>query len=76
MGICTDGAEELRWLWNRPPSRPCLLVSLELAPPPNRFALVALLAFFSRSFIFFINCFASFSSTKDSPAKQSSVSNV
>jgi hypothetical protein len=38
--------------------------------------LVALLAFFSLSSIFFLNCLASFSSTNDKPAKHSSSSKV
>ena len=45
------------------------------AGPPKGVRMVALLAFFSRSFIFFRNCLASFSSVKDSPAKQFSSSN-
>lgn len=42
----------------------------------NGFDLVFLFALFSRSSIFFLNCFASFSSQNESPAKQSSSSKV
>lgn len=66
------GAEE--WRWKRPPSRLCFC--LAWPPPPNSVSLVARLAFFSRSSIFFLNCFASFSSTKLRPARQSSSSKV
>lgn len=65
----------------KPPSRLWLLVPLLIprAPPalfdPNGCAFVLLLAFFSRSSIFFLNCFASFSSTNESPARHSSSSN-
>jgi hypothetical protein len=69
------GAEECRWLPKRPPNRPwwCLWW-LAGAAPPNGVLRVALLALFSLSFIFFKNCFASFSSTNDRPAEQSSSS--
>ena len=66
------GAEECRL--KKPPRRPCF--SLGWEPPPNGVERVDLLAFFSRSSIFFLNCFASFSSTKLSPATHSSSSKV
>lgn len=43
---------------------------------PKGFDFVFLCAFFSLSSIFFLNCFASFSSAKDNPARQSSSSKV
>lgn len=67
------GADE--WRWNSPPSRLCLCAGCCEAPP-NGVDRVALLAFFSRSSIFFLNCLASFSSTKLRPARHSSSSNV
>lgn len=60
---------------NRPPSRLCFCC-VGWEPPPNGVDRVALLAFFSRSSIFFLNCLASFSSTKLSAARQSSSSKV
>lgn len=69
------GAEEC--LTPKTPSRDRLWPPpLAGAGPPNGVAFVARLAFFSRSFIFLRNCLASLSSTKDSPATQSSSSNV
>jgi hypothetical protein len=71
------GADECLCPPKNPPSRPCRCPPPAACPkPPKAFDLVALLAFFSLSFIFFMNCLASFSSTKDNPARQSSVSNV
>jgi hypothetical protein len=70
------GAELFLCPPNSPPRIPCFCIAFEGALPPNWFNFVALLAFFSRSFIFFRKVFASFSSTKDRPAKQSSVSKV
>lgn len=71
------GAEECLCPPKMPPSKPCLWwPPAPGATPPNGVALVALLAFFSLSSIFFLNCFASFSSTKDKPATQSSISKV
>jgi hypothetical protein len=45
-------------------------------PLPKGFARVLLCAFFSRSSTFFLNCLASFSSAKLSPARHSSNSKV
>jgi hypothetical protein len=64
-----------------PPSRPWLFCPFGAAPPPpmaapNGLFLVFLCAFFSRSSIFFLNVFASFSSANDSAARQSSSSKV
>jgi hypothetical protein len=73
---CMEGAEECLCPLKKPPSRPCLCPPPECPAPPKGVALVALLAFFSRSTIFFKNAFASFSSANDSPAKYCSVSNV
>lgn len=71
------GAEECLCPPNMPPNRPCLWWPLDCCvDPPNGVLFVDLLAFFSRSFIFFRNCFASFSSTKESPARHSSSSKV
>lgn len=70
------GEEECLCPPKMPPSRPCLCVFAPGAAPPNGVALVALLAFFSRSSIFFLNCLASFSSTNERPAIQSSSSKV
>jgi hypothetical protein len=70
------GADECRCPPKRPPNNPWCLWWFEGAAPPNGVFSVALLAFFSRSFIFFKNCFASFSSTKDNPARHSSSSKV
>lgn len=62
---------------NMPPSKLCLCpVVAPGAAPPNGAAFVALLAFFSLSSIFFLNCFASFSSTNARAAMQSSSSKV
>lgn len=61
---------------NRPPKRPWCLWWCAWDAPPKGVLLVALLAFFSLSFIFLRNCLASFSSTKDKPAKHSSSSKV
>ena len=47
-----------------------------VGPLANGLLLVALCAFFSRSSIFFLNCFASFSSAKLRPARQSFSSKV
>lgn len=43
---------------------------------PKGLLLVFLCAFFSRSSIFFLNCFASFSSANDKPARHCSSSKV
>jgi hypothetical protein len=76
--VCGDSggvwAEEEWREPKRPPRRLCFWVGWEL--PPKGVDLVALLAFFSRSSIFFLNCLASFSSTKLRPARQSSSSKV
>lgn len=69
------GAEECLCPPKMLPKNPVLVWCCCDAPPKGVF-LVALDAFFSRSSIFFLNCFASFSSTKDRPAKQSSSSKV
>jgi hypothetical protein len=69
------GAEECLCPPKRPPRKPELCLA-GWAEPPKAWFLVALLAFFSRSSIFFLNCFASFSSTNDSPARHSSSSKV
>ncbi len=72
-------ADEWRWPPKMPPSSECLCVPLDAwlcIEPPNGVVRVALLAFFSRSSIFFLNCLASFSSAKHRPARQSSSSNV
>ena len=84
-GIGTWGAEDDRWPCNKlpiPPNRLCDFpfwsdprdVSRAGPEPWNGVDRVLLLAFFSRSSIFFLNCFASFSSVKERPAKQSSSS--
>lgn len=83
-GCGTLGADEDLWPCSklvRPPKRLC---DFPFANPPlaagpwpepwKAVALVLLLACFSRSSIFFLNCFDSFSSTKDRPAMQSSIS--
>ncbi len=82
-GIWILGADEDLWPCKRfpiPPKRLCDFPFVALPPTvpppdPNDVALVLLLALFSRSSIFFLNCFASFSSTKDKPARQFSSSN-
>lgn len=67
---------------NMPPKRPWLLCPFVGAPPPlpiaapNGLFFVFLWAFFSRSSIFFLKVFASFSSAKERPARQSSSSKV
>jgi len=48
----------------------------DFAGMENGLVLVLRSAFFSRSSIFFLNCLASLSSANDSPARQSSSSNV
>lgn len=68
--------ETLECRWKMFPSRLCFWPPDACAEPPKGVALVARLAFFSRSSIFFLNCLASFSSTKLSPARHSSSSNV
>ena len=80
-GGCCE-ADEWRWP-KRPPSRPCpellpLVAGALLLPAeaPKGLFLVFLWAFFSRSSSFFLNVLASFSSAKDSAAKQSSSSKV
>jgi len=80
-GGCAE-ADELRWP-KRPPKIPWpellpLVAGALLVPAaaPNGLFLVFLCAFFSRSSSFFLNVLASFSSAKDSAAKQSSSSNV
>lgn len=71
------GAEECLCPPKMPPSRLCLWPPPEEgADPPKGVLEVALLAFFSLSFIFLRNCFASFSSANDKPARQSSSSKV
>lgn len=72
------GAEECLCPPKMPPSKLCLWPppAAPGAIPPNGVFLVALLAFFSLSSIFFLNCFASFSSTKANPARQSSSSKL
>lgn len=86
-GICCGcgggGFELFRLRPNSPPSRPWLLCPPPLtcaycAPPavePKGVVFVALLAFFSRSSIFFLNCLASFSSRNESAAMHCSSSN-
>lgn len=65
-----------------PPNRPWLFwpFGAPLPPPPvaapNGLFFVFLCAFFSRSSIFFLNVFASFSSANESAARQSSSSKV
>lgn len=85
-GCGTLGADEDLWPCSklvRPPRRLCDFPFV--SPPPgarprpepwNGVALVLLLACFSRSSIFFLNVFASFSSTKERPARQSCSSKV
>lgn len=71
------GADECLCPPKMPPNKLCLWwPPLDGADPPNGVAFVALLAFFSLSFIFFRNCLASFSSTKERPARHSSSSKV
>jgi hypothetical protein len=81
---CGAGDECDEWRWpKRPPRRPCeellpfvaggLLLP---ADAPKGLFRVFLCAFFSRSSSFFLNVLASFSSAKDSAAKQSSSSKV
>ena len=87
-GACWDtwGAEEERWPDNKlliPPNKPCDLPCAWSPPdgcvsgpkPWKGVNLVCLLALFSLSSIFFLNCLASFSSMKESPAKPPSSSN-
>ena len=80
----TCGAEDDLWPCNRLPMAPNRWCDFPFVTPPpascgpepwKGAAFVPLLAFFSRSSIFFLNCLASFSSTKERPAKQSSSSN-
>jgi hypothetical protein len=61
-----------------PPKRPPkkLVLCCWCVAPPKGVFFVAFEAFFSLSSIFFLNCFASFSSTKDRPAQHSSSSKV
>jgi hypothetical protein len=85
MMDCGDGADCAVWRCPKmPPSRPWpwelfpFAAGGRLLPAaaPNGLFLVFLCAFFSRSSSFFLNVLASFSSAKDSAAKQSSSSNV
>lgn len=80
------GAEEDLWPDIKlpiPPKRLCDFPLTRLPPTCGVTALepwkgvffVFLLPLLSRSSIFFLNCFASFSSTKERPAKHSSSSN-
>ena len=80
-GIC--GAEDDLCPCSRLPMAPNRWWDFPFVNPPlagcrpgpwNGVALVPLLALFSRSSIFFLNCLASFSSTNENPAKQSSSS--
>lgn len=72
------GVEECLCPPNMPPNNPCLWPPPDApgAAPPKGVALVALLAFFSLSSIFFLKVFASFSSMKHKAAIQSSNSKV
>lgn len=71
------GAEACLCPPKMPPSKLCLGPAVAPgATPPNGVAFVALLAFFSLSSIFFLNCFASFSSMKLKAAIHSSSSKV
>lgn len=68
-------------LWLLPPlATPAIAAPLLVWPGfaalPKGLLRVFLCAFFSRSSIFFLNCLASFSSTNDRPARQSSSSKV
>lgn len=69
--------DTVEWRWKMFPSRLCFWPPDAVWwDPPKGVALVARLAFFSRSSIFFLNCLASFSSTKLSAARHSSSSKV
>lgn len=83
----TWGEDDDLWLWppcNRFPIPPNRLCDFPFARPPppadcppapwKGVARVSLLAFFSRSSIFFLNCLASFSFTNEKPARHSSSS--
>lgn len=71
------GADEWRWPPKMPPSprKPCLWEA-GWPLPPKGVCRVALLACFSLFCIFLRNRAASFSSTKDRPARHSSISKV
>lgn len=83
---CWGCGEECLWPNRLPvmlPSKPCewpppfVFAPLEVpAAIPNGLLLVFLCAFFSRSSTFFLNCFASFSSANDRPARHCSSSKV
>lgn len=70
------GAEECRWPPKMPPSprKPCFCAGWPL--PPKGVCFVARLACFSLFCIFLRKSEASFSSTKERPARHSSISKV